>query len=88
MLTFSARSLQRSSGEIQDRALVEPVGITKHGRVRLVLLSADEYERLKRRDRDVVAPSDVDQDTLARIADAEPPTEADAFNHEIDDQTT
>jgi prevent-host-death family protein len=36
-----------------DRGLTEPLTITKNGRNRLVLLSAEEYARLKRCDRDV-----------------------------------
>ena len=39
----------RKIGHYQDRALVEPVMVTRNGRERVVLLSADEYKRLKRR---------------------------------------
>ena len=42
-------------GSLADRALTEPVTITKNGRDRLVVLSAEEYARLKRRDRRVIA---------------------------------
>ena len=38
-----------------DKALREPVAITKQGRDHLVVLSAEEYARLKRRDRAVYA---------------------------------
>ena len=85
MLEFSARMLQRSPGQIQDKALIDPVGITKHGRVRLVMLSVEEYERLKRRDREVITPADLEDTDLDRIAATEPAVEADMFNHEIDD---
>jgi prevent-host-death family protein len=37
----------RKIGHYQDRALVEPVMVTRNGRERVVLLSADEYKRLK-----------------------------------------
>ena len=44
---------------LAQRALAEPVTITQNGEDRLVVLSADGYARLKRRDRRVlrVAPS-------------------------------
>lgn len=41
-------------GRLADRALSEPLTITKNRRDRLVVLSVGEYERLKRRDRRVV----------------------------------
>ncbi len=34
-----------------DKAFSEPITITRDGRDRLVVLSVDEYERLKRRGR-------------------------------------
>src|SRR5260221_420193 len=44
---------QRAFDAMSDRALQEPVTITKAGRDHLVVMSADEYARLKRRDRRV-----------------------------------
>ena len=38
----------KNYGSLADKALIEPVTITKNGRDRLVVLSAGEYERLKR----------------------------------------
>jgi prevent-host-death family protein len=43
----SSAEFQRNLGLYQDKALAEPVTITKNGRERLVLLSVDEYHRLK-----------------------------------------
>lgn len=62
-------------GTLADRALSEPVTITEDGRDRLVLLSADEYARLKRRDRHVVAAEDLSEVELELIARAEVPPE-------------
>jgi PHD/YefM family antitoxin component YafN of YafNO toxin-antitoxin module len=36
-------------GTLADKALSEPVTITKNGRERLVVVSAEEYARLRRR---------------------------------------
>lgn len=58
-------------GVLADRALTEPVTITKDGRDRLVLLSADEYERLRRRDRRAILPEELSEEEVAAIAAAE-----------------
>jgi len=47
MVTVTAAELQRQFGRYRDLALKEPVSITHHGRETLVVLSADEYRRLK-----------------------------------------
>lgn len=87
MKDFRSGSLQRHSGVIQDKALIEPIGITRNGRRRLVMLSVEEYERLKQRDRDVVRTQDLSEDEIARIAATEPPAESAAFDHEVTDET-
>ena len=62
-------------GRLADRALSEPLTITKNGHDRLVVLSADEYERLKRRDRRVVSAGELTDAEVALIAAAEVPAE-------------
>jgi len=66
----------KNFGQFADKALVEPVTITKHGRDHLVLLSADEYARLKRRDRQVYRVEDLPDDLVQAIQNVEPPSEA------------
>ena len=46
MKTFSLSDLNRQSGEVVDAALVSPVGLTKRGKRRLVLMNAEVYEVL------------------------------------------
>lgn len=53
-------------GEFQDKALAGPVLITKNGREHTVLLSAAEYQRLRRRDRQV--PLAEELETLEAIS--------------------
>ena len=67
---------------LADRALAEPVTITKHGRDRLVVVSVAEYERLKRRDRRVISPADLTDDEVTLIAQAEAPA---GYGH-LDDE--
>jgi len=49
--TISAAGLVRQFSHFSDMALARPVVVTKNGRPRNVLLSFEEYERLKSRDQ-------------------------------------
>lgn len=49
MITVSSAEFQRNFGLYQDKALIEPVAITRNGRERVVMVSAAEYRRLKHR---------------------------------------
>ena len=72
-------------GSLADRALIEPVTVTKNGRDRLVVLSAEEYARLKRRDRRVIAAGELTEDEIALIAKAEVPAEHAHLDDELKD---
>ena len=65
MTRVSAAEFQRTFGQLSDKALNQPLAITKHGRDHLVLLSADEYARLKRRDRRVFATGQLTAEDVA-----------------------
>ncbi len=84
MVTISSVEFQRKFGRYRDAAQREPVVITNHGRENLVLLSVDEYRRLKRRDRQALRVEDLTQADLEALASAEPPTQAEAFNDEFE----
>jgi prevent-host-death family protein len=47
MKQFTFSDMNRASGEILEAALIEPVALTKRGKQKLVILTADTYERLK-----------------------------------------
>jgi prevent-host-death family protein len=47
MTTINASDFQKRLGEFTDLARREPVMITRHGRPSLVLLAAEDYERLR-----------------------------------------
>ena len=70
-------------GALADRALSEPVTITKNGRDRLVVLSAEEFSRLKSRDRQAVRPEELSPAEIALIAAAEMPEEYAELDHEL-----
>jgi prevent-host-death family protein len=75
MITITSAEFQRNFGRYQDAALKEPVTITHNGRERVVVLTAEEYHRLKRRDRQVMALDDFTEADLQAIRKAEPPGE-------------
>ena len=82
MPTVTSAEFQRDFGRYQDLALTEPVTVIRNGRERLVLISAEEYRRLKQRDREVLGLDDFTEADLQAIRAAEPPPEAAAFDEE------
>lgn len=69
MITISSAEFQRNFGVYQDKALTEPVAITRNGRERVVMVSVEEYRRLKRRAREALpvgALSDAELEAIAR----------------------
>lgn len=84
MMIVPAAEFQRNIGAYQDRALTEPVFVTRNGRERTVLLSVDEYRRLKRRDREALAVEQLSDADLDAIAAARVPTEFDHLDAELE----
>lgn len=74
-MRVSTAEFIKNYGSLADKALGEPVTITKNGRDRLVVISAEEYARLKRRDRRVFATGDLSEAQIAAIAAAAVPAE-------------
>ncbi len=83
-LTVSAGDFLKAYGRISDAAMREPVSITNHGRERLVLLSADEYRRLKANDRQPLYPWELSDNDIKALSVSEPPPGARAFDHEVE----
>ncbi len=57
----------------QDRALRTPVTVTTHGRPSVVILAADEYERLRNLDRQALSITELSEADIAAIATARVP---------------
>jgi prevent-host-death family protein len=82
MITVTAGELQKKFGRYRDMALKEPVSVTHHGREDMVVLSADEYKRLKRMDtRQTYAMRDLPDDLADALETAEPPVWTAELNH-------
>lgn len=86
-MKVSTADFIKNYGTLADKALTEPVMITKNGRDRLVMISAEEYARLKRRDRRVVRLEDFTAEEMAAIAQSEVPAEHTALDAELKDWT-
>lgn len=72
LLAVSAKEVAGKFGFYTDEAMLRPVGIQRHGVTRVVMLSLNEYERLLRRDRQVMLTREFDDETLDAILTAEP----------------
>jgi len=80
--TVSSVEISKAFGRISRQALQSPVTITHHGHDSLVLLSHAEYQRLKSRDREVLALEDFTEEDRAAIAASRAPAEAADFDDE------
>lgn len=83
MIRVSSTEFDKEVGRYQEAALAQPVVVTHNGRDRNVMISADEYRRLKSRDREVLGIEDFSDADIEAVRRAEPSNEAEAFNHEF-----
>ena len=68
MKSVTTTEFYRNFGTYSDAAMREPVSITNHGRDSLVVLSADEYRRLKSMDsRRAYYAHEIPDDMLAAL---------------------
>lgn len=86
MASVSISELQRNIGDIQELALKEPVTITRNGREKYILLSTEEYQRLKRRDRQVLGIEELSEKDVRDIAAANVPEEYAYLNELLNEE--
>lgn len=65
--TLTRSSFEAQVGEALDKALSQPVIVTKHGKPKNVVLSYEEYERLMARDRRIVTLADWSEEDIAAL---------------------
>lgn len=85
MLTISSAEFASKTGFYTDEAMLQPVGVKRHGVTRVVLLSLKEYERLIRRDRQALHVRDLDEETIEAIRTAKPSKRAKDLDHLMED---
>lgn len=78
-----AAEIQKNFGKFQDLALVEPVTVTKYGRDSVVILSATEYGKLRRRYREALAVDSLSEEEIEAISRAEMSPEHSALDEEL-----
>lgn len=83
MIRVTASEFQKAFGTFSDKALREPVAITKQGRDHLVVVSAEEFARLKRRDRKVHAAGELPPEWLEAVQAAEMPAGLEHLDAEL-----
>lgn len=84
-MKVSSANFLKNYGSLSDKALSEPVTITRNGRERLVLVSVEEYERLKHRNRRVVTLREMTKEEIELISKAEVPAEYAYLDEELKD---
>jgi prevent-host-death family protein len=83
MIKVPAAEFQRNIGRYQDMALTRPVAVTRNGRERTVMISVEEYHRLKRRDRQVMGLEDFTDADIAALEETRAPESSRAFDDEL-----
>lgn len=74
MIKTSASEFQKRVGEFSDIARREPVTVTRHGRASVVLISAEDYARLRAyetRASTAVHVSELPDETMEAILNAD-----------------
>ena len=83
----SSSEFLKSYGALSRRAQREPVTITNHGQDSLVLISAEEFKRLKSLDtRQAYYPWELPEQLKQALEEAKPPAWTAQFDHEINDR--
>jgi PHD/YefM family antitoxin component YafN of YafNO toxin-antitoxin module len=72
-VTATASEVQKNFGAFLDRALVEPVRVTKYDREAVYIISAKAFHALKQAQRRSVSAGELTDQELADIAAAEIP---------------
>lgn len=73
MVRVSSSEFLKGYGTLSDRALLEPVTITRNGRDRLVVISAEAFEEMQRVTVRSRAIEDLGEDDIAAIAKSRVP---------------
>ena len=71
MIRVSSSEFGKGVGRYQNLALSQPVVVTRNGRDSTVVISADEYHRLKRRYRQVFAAGELPDDMVKAVSQTE-----------------
>lgn len=83
MVSVTSAELQKQFGLVREKALKGPIEVTHHGRPSLVVMSVEDYERLKSFDtRKHYYAWELPDDLAAELEKAVPAPECAQFDHE------
>ncbi|MDE7548458.1 type II toxin-antitoxin system Phd/YefM family antitoxin [Acetobacter fabarum] len=71
--TVTSSDVQKNFGAYHDRALTEPVKVTKYGRETVYIISAQTFHALKQAQREAIAATDLNDHEIALIEAADIP---------------
>jgi prevent-host-death family protein len=83
MAKVPAGQFQKEFGHFRTLAHREAVMVTSHGRDDVVLLSAEEYQRLRSLERRSMHVSELSDEELRALEGVEIPAEAARYDHEM-----
>ena len=83
MARVPASEFQREFGRLRRVAHREAVIVTSHGRDDVVLVSAEEYQRLRSLYRRAMHVSELSQEEIVALGKVDIPAEAARYNHEM-----
>ncbi|GJM08831.1 MAG: hypothetical protein DHS20C11_11070 [Lysobacteraceae bacterium] len=83
MSSVKSSEVAKRFGEFAQLAQHEAVEVTSYNRPYVAILSAREYERLRRLDRQAYRVPDLPAEIFQAIESAEPSTNAKAFDDEV-----
>jgi PHD/YefM family antitoxin component YafN of YafNO toxin-antitoxin module len=84
-MRVSSAEFLRKYGALSDKALSEPVTITRNGRDRLVLVSAEAFQRMSRYAPRARRVEELTEDELDLINEARVSSDHDHLNALLDD---
>ncbi len=84
-MRVSSAEFLKKYGALSDKALSEPVTITRNGRDRLVLMSAEEFHRISRHAPRARRIEELTDEELVMISEARVSAEHDHLNALLDD---
>jgi hypothetical protein len=84
-MRVSSAEFLKSFEELSAKALSEPITTTQDGEDHLVLVSASEYARVKRRDRRVLRLEDFTPEEMKAIKEAKIPAQYAHLDDELKD---
>jgi prevent-host-death family protein len=80
--TVSSAEIQKNFGQYREQALAEPVVVTQYGKPSVVIIAADEYNRLKELDRRVMRLDEMSDAQIEEMLASTVPSE---FQYSIDE---